>query len=58
MCAVIDNSTSCEIRTVISFLHAKSMTAVEIHPELCTLYGQNVMSEETVRQWCRMFQGG
>jgi hypothetical protein len=46
MCSAIDNPTSCEIRLVIRFLHAKSMSAAEIHPELCgTVYGQNVMSE-------------
>jgi hypothetical protein len=50
MCPVIDNPTSCEIRTVICFLHAKNMNAVEIHCELCTVYGQYVVSEGTVRQ--------
>jgi hypothetical protein len=31
------------------------MRAVEIHRELCAVvYGQNVMSEGTVRQWRRM----
>jgi hypothetical protein len=52
MCPAIDNPASCEICTVIiRFLHAKDMSAVEIHCELCTVYGQNVMSEGTVRQW-------
>jgi hypothetical protein len=32
------------------------MDAAEIHHELCVVYGQNVMSEGTVRQWCRMFK--
>jgi hypothetical protein len=37
--------------------HAKNMTAVEIHHELCAaVYGQNVMNEGRVRQWCRMFK--
>jgi hypothetical protein len=31
---------------------------VEIHHELLAVYGQNIMSEGTVRQWCRMFKGG
>jgi hypothetical protein len=31
---------------------------MEIHCELCTVYCQNVMSEGTVRQWCRMFKDG
>jgi hypothetical protein len=56
---VIDNPASCEIRAFICFLHAKIMSAVEIHCELCTaVYSQNVMSQETIRQWCRMFKDG
>jgi transposase len=59
MCPVIDNPTSFEICAVICFIHTKSMSAVEIHHEICaTIYGQSVMSEGTVRQWCRMFKDG
>jgi predicted transcriptional regulator len=54
----IDNPTRCEIRPVIHFLHTKNMSAVEIHCELCLVYSQNVMSEGTVRQWCRIFKDG
>jgi hypothetical protein len=32
------------------------MTAAEIHRELGTVYGQNVVSGGSVRQWCRMFK--
>jgi hypothetical protein len=49
MCPAIDNSVSCEICTLIRFLHAKNVSAVEIHRELCEVCGQNVMSEGTVR---------
>jgi hypothetical protein len=50
MCPVIDNPASCKIHAVIRFLHAKSMSAAEIHRELCaTVYEQNVMSEGTVK---------
>jgi hypothetical protein len=57
MCPAIDNLTICEIYAVICFLYTKNMTAVEIHHELCaTVYGQNAMSEGSVRQWCRMFK--
>jgi hypothetical protein len=57
MCPATDNPTTREIRAVICFLHTRNMSAAEIHHELCmTFYGQNVMSEETVRQWCRMFK--
>jgi hypothetical protein len=59
MCHATDNSASCEIRTIIRFNCAKNMCASEIHRELCaTVYGQNIMREGTVSQWCRMFRDG
>jgi hypothetical protein len=58
MCSAIDNPASCEIRAVIRFLRTKNMIAAEIHRELCAVYGQNVISEGTVRQRCRMFIDG
>jgi hypothetical protein len=54
-CPAIDNPTSCEIRITIHSLHAKNINAAEIHHELCMVFGQNVMSKETLRQWCSMF---
>jgi hypothetical protein len=58
MCPAIENPASRKIDTVV-LLQAKTMSAVEIHHELCTaVYGQNGMSEGTVRQWCRMFKDG
>jgi hypothetical protein len=57
-CPAIDNPASCEIYADVRFLHAKNMSASEIHRELCAVYGRNVMSEGTVRQWCRMFEDG
>jgi hypothetical protein len=56
MCPVIDNPASCKIHIVIHFLRAKIMSATKIHHELCVVYGQNVMSEGTVRQWCTLFR--
>jgi hypothetical protein len=56
MCPVIDNPASCKIHAVIHFLQAKNMSAAEIHLELCAVYGQNVTSEGTLKQWCRMFK--
>jgi transposase len=58
MCPAIHSPASCEIRAVFRFLHAEKMSAAEIHHELCADDGQNVMSEGTVRQWCRMFKDG
>jgi hypothetical protein len=59
MCPAIGNSISCKICVVICFFQAKNMSAVELHHELCTaVYGQNIMSEVTVRQWCTMSKDG
>jgi hypothetical protein len=58
MCSVIDNPTSCEIHAVIHFIYAKNMSAAEICRELCVVYGQNVMSEGSVRQCCRIVKDG
>jgi hypothetical protein len=54
MCPAIDNPDSCEIRNVISFLHAKKKSAAEIHRELSPVFGQNLISEGTVEESCRM----
>jgi transposase len=58
ICPVIDNPASYEIRAVICFLHAKNVSETEINNELCAVFCQNVTSEGTVRQWCRMFKDG
>jgi hypothetical protein len=34
------------------------MSATETNHEICAVYGQNVMSEGNVRQWCTMFKDG
>jgi hypothetical protein len=34
------------------------MSAAEIHRELWVVYGQNVMSEGIIREWCGMFEDG
>jgi hypothetical protein len=43
---------------VIRFLHSKNTSDAENHRELCAVCGQDVTSEGTVRQWCRMFKDG
>jgi hypothetical protein len=58
MCPMIDNPTSCEVYAVILCLHNKNMCAAEIHCGLCAFYHQNIMSEGSVRQWCRMLKDG
>jgi hypothetical protein len=58
VCHAIDNPTSCKICVVIHFLHTKNMSAAEIHCVLCAVYSQNVMTNGTLRQWCKMFRDG
>jgi hypothetical protein len=53
-----DDPISWEIHAVICSLHARNMSAVEIHNESCVVYSQNVTSEGTARQRCRMFKDG
>jgi hypothetical protein len=58
MYPAIDNLDSCEIRAVTSFFFMLNHDVTEIHLEICVVYRQNVMSEGTVRQWCRVFKDG
>jgi hypothetical protein len=53
---VIDNPAICEIHALFLFLHAKNMSAAEIHHGLCVVYSKNVTSEAgTARQWSTLF---
>jgi hypothetical protein len=56
MCPATDNPAGYEIRALFRFFHAKIMSAADIHREYRAVYGQNIMSEGTVRQWCRVFK--
>ena len=54
----IENPADCEVRGVIRFLSAKGVKAVDIHRQLCEVYGQNIMSDGMVRKWARAFKDG
>jgi len=54
----ITTPASCELRAVTCFLHAEGQSAAEIHRRLCRVYGDNVMSYSSVREWCRKFRDG
>jgi hypothetical protein len=41
---LIENPADCEIRAVIRYLSAKGVNAIEIHRNICKVYGQNKMS--------------
>jgi hypothetical protein len=58
LCPAMDNPASCKVPVVIRFHRSKNMSVAEIRSELCAVYGQNVMSEGTIRQWYRMFDVG
>ena len=58
MCAAIENPSSCEVRSVIRFLLVENHKPIEIHRQLCKVYGNGVMSEGGVRQWCIILKNG
>jgi len=58
MDTTIAEPVSCEVRAVNRFLHAEGQRAAEIPCPLCRVYGDNVMSDSSVREWCRKFRDG
>jgi histone-lysine N-methyltransferase SETMAR len=54
----IDSPADCEIRSVIRFLNARNVAPVDIHRQICEVYGDNAMSDGMVRKWVRMFNDG
>jgi len=47
----IENPAASEMRSVIRFLNVKNMKPVEIHRQLCDVYGEHAMSSSVVRRW-------
>jgi len=41
---------------MIRFLHKERQSAAKIHCRLCHVYGDNVTSDSSVREWCRKFR--
>jgi hypothetical protein len=58
MAESIQNPAKYEVRAVIRFLHAKGETAAEIHRQLASVYGEDVMNRQNVAKWCRKFEAG
>jgi len=58
MDTIIAAPASCELHAVIRFLHAEGQSMAEIHRRLCCVYGDNVISDSCVREWCRKFRDG
>jgi hypothetical protein len=46
----IDNPADSEVRSVIRFLNAQNVRAIEIHRQLTAVYGEGVMNESSVRK--------
>ena len=40
----IQNPAKCEVRAVIRVLHAKGETVAEIHRQLVSVYGEDVLN--------------
>jgi hypothetical protein len=53
MAVSIQNPAKCEVRAVIRFLQAKGGTAAEIHRQLVSVYGEDVMNKQNVAKWYR-----
>ena len=53
---LIENPADCEIRSVIRYLSAKGVKAVEIRRDICEVYGQNLISDRMVRKWVSAFK--
>lgn len=51
-------TADCEVRAVIRFLTAKHKNPTEIHRELCSVYGEDVMSRPMVSRWRKSFIEG
>ena len=50
MSKTIEGTADCEIRSVIRFLNARNALPSEIHHQICQVYGDNAMSDGTVRK--------
>ncbi|GFT16707.1 uncharacterized protein TNCV_1333271 [Trichonephila clavipes] len=55
---LIPSPAACEVRSVIKFLNAQKIAPIEIHRQLCQVYGLNIMSKQLVLRWCRQFSEG
>lgn len=58
MAAAINSPADCEVRSVIRFLLAKNVKPVDIHRELCSVYGADIMSYTAVKKWCVIVRAG
>lgn len=55
---LIYSLANCEVSSVMNFWNAKNVALIEIHRQMCLVYGVDVMSKPMIRRWCRAFSGG
>ena len=55
MSSLIENPAKYEVRAVLPFLHATKLSTAKRHRQITDMYGENVMSDSIVRQWCHEF---
>ena len=58
MYALIPAPADSQVRSVIKVSHAQSIAPIEIHCQLCQVYGLNVVSKHMIHHWCRQFRTG
>ncbi|KAJ4448394.1 hypothetical protein ANN_10410 [Periplaneta americana] len=53
------SSMAAVVRNGSSYSFSRRRTApIEIHRQLCQVYGPNIMSKQMMRRWCRQFSEG
>jgi hypothetical protein len=57
MFKTIVRPADCEVWSVIHFLNARNVKPVDIHHQICEVYGETAMSDGKVRKWVRKFRG-
>jgi histone-lysine N-methyltransferase SETMAR len=58
MAVLIPNPAKCEVRSLICFLSAKGDTPAEIHRQLISVYGEDIMNRQNMAKWYHEFTAG
>jgi len=51
MFKTIEGAANCEIWSVIHFLNARNVLPIEIHHQICQVYGDSAMNDGMGRKW-------
>ena len=55
MFKMIERPADCKILSLIRFLKARNVKPVDIHRQICEVYGENAASDGMVRKWVGNF---